>query len=318
MLPGGLAGVQHSGGWRQRLGQLSGPGVAGAVGRARGLYPLLAGRAQYQSRLRLAASGGICRRGCSKRARIWAWRLTAMRTGRLFVSHSGKIVDGDAVLLLTALPLQASGRLTEVVATVMSNLGLERALKQHGIGLVRTAVGDKYVLEEMLRRNAPLGGEQSGHIIFRDYATTGDGLLTALRVLDAMRGSGKNLDELTAEMTTYPQLLVNVRVRERRPLKRAGNRHRRDSPHGIRVRRCRPRAGALLRNRASGAGDGGGSGARPGGISRPRHRRRDPRRDRRAAAGVGGRTGYLPTRCWTSRLFSWQMYSINSPFSREG
>jgi len=136
----------------------------------------------------------------------------------LFVSHSGKIVDGDAVLLLTALPLHARGRLTEVVATVMSNLGLERALKDHGIGLVRTAVGDKYVLEEMLRRNAPLGGEQSGHIIFRDYSTTGDGLLTGLRVLEVMRASGLDLDRLTEEMKTYPQRLVNVRVRERRPL----------------------------------------------------------------------------------------------------
>jgi phosphoglucosamine mutase len=136
----------------------------------------------------------------------------------LFVSHSGKIVDGDAVLLLTALPLHSRGRLTEVVATVMSNLGLERALKSHGIGMVRTTVGDKYVLEEMLRRNAPLGGEQSGHIIFRDYATTGDGLLTALRVLEVMRSTGQDLDRLTEEMKTYPQRLVNVRVRERRPL----------------------------------------------------------------------------------------------------
>src|SRR6202163_3135134 len=123
----------------------------------------------------------------------------------LFVSHSGKIVDGDAVLLLTALRLHAAGRLTDVVATVMSNLGLERALKRHGIGLVRTAVGDKYVLEEMLRRNAPLGGEQSGHVIFRDFATTGDGLLTALRVLDVMRTSGQDLDTLSAEMESYPQ-----------------------------------------------------------------------------------------------------------------
>lgn len=136
----------------------------------------------------------------------------------LFVSHSGKIVDGDAVLLLTALPLHAKGRLKEVIATVMSNLGLELALKQHGIGLVRTAVGDKYVLEEMQRRDAPLGGEQSGHIIYRDYATTGDGMLTTLRVLDAMRSTGQDLDKLTAELTTYPQLLVNVRVKERRPL----------------------------------------------------------------------------------------------------
>lgn len=136
----------------------------------------------------------------------------------MFVSHSGKVVDGDAVLLLTALPLHAQGRLTEVIATVMSNLGLERALTRHGIGLVRTAVGDKYVLEEMLRRNALLGGEQSGHVIFREFATTGDGLLTALRVLEVMRASGKDLDALTAGIETYPQKLVNVRVRERRPL----------------------------------------------------------------------------------------------------
>jgi len=136
----------------------------------------------------------------------------------LFISHSGKIIDGDAVLLLTALPLHAAGKLNEVVATVMSNLGLERALRGHGIGLVRTPVGDKYVLEEMVKRNAPLGGEQSGHVIFREYSTMGDGMLTALRVLEAMRTSGKDLDELTAELETYPQQLVNVRVKQKRPL----------------------------------------------------------------------------------------------------
>lgn len=136
----------------------------------------------------------------------------------MFISHSGKVVDGDAVLLLTAIPLHEKGRLDAVVATVMSNLGLERALKRHGIGLVRTPVGDKYVLEEMIRRDAPLGGEQSGHVIFRDFATTGDGLLTALRVLDAMRSTGQDLDQLTAEMETYPQLLVNVRVKAKKPL----------------------------------------------------------------------------------------------------
>jgi len=141
----------------------------------------------------------------------------------LFVSHSGKLVDGDAVLLLTALPLYERGRLTEVIATVMSNLGLERALKRHGIGLVRTAVGDKYVLEEMRKREAPLGGEQSGHIIFRDYATTGDGMLTALRVLEVMRTSERDLDELTAELEVYPQRLVNVRIRERKPLADLGS-----------------------------------------------------------------------------------------------
>src|SRR5579883_1520797 len=136
----------------------------------------------------------------------------------LFVSRSGKAVDGDAVMLLCALPLHAMGRLTEVVATVMSNLGLERALNRHGIGLVRTPVGDKYVLEEMLRRNAPLGGEQSGHIIFRDYATTGDGLLTALRVIEIMRRCRQDLDQLTAELVIYPQILVNVRVKHKRAL----------------------------------------------------------------------------------------------------
>ncbi len=136
----------------------------------------------------------------------------------MFVSHSGNVVDGDAVMLVTALPLHARGRLTEVIATVMSNLGLEVALREHGIGLVRTPVGDKYVLDEMVKRNAPLGGEQSGHIIFRDYATTGDGLLTALRVLEVMRETGKDLDRLASAFVSYPQLLVNVRVKERRPL----------------------------------------------------------------------------------------------------
>lgn len=139
----------------------------------------------------------------------------------LFVSHSGKVVDGDAVLLITGLALHRIGRLTEndgkpaVVATVMSNLGLQRALEAHGIELVRTPVGDKYVLEEMLRRGATLGGEQSGHIIFRQYATTGDGLLTALRILEQWREEGRNLDALAGELKVYPQILINVRVKTR-------------------------------------------------------------------------------------------------------
>jgi len=136
----------------------------------------------------------------------------------MFVSHSGKIVDGDGVLLLAARRLQASRGLKEVISTVMSNLGLERALARHGISMVRTPVGDKYVLEEMIKRDALLGGEQSGHVIFREYSTTGDGLLTALQVCQAMTRSGRDLDELTAELEIYPQLLVNVRVKERRPL----------------------------------------------------------------------------------------------------
>jgi phosphoglucosamine mutase len=108
--------------------------------------------------------------------------------------------------------------LPTVIATVMSNLGLERALRSHRIGMVRTPVGDKYVLEEMLRRGAVLGGEQSGHIIFHEYATAGDGMLTALRVFEVMRETAAGLDELTAELQVYPQLLVNVRVSERKPL----------------------------------------------------------------------------------------------------
>ena len=136
----------------------------------------------------------------------------------MIVSHSGKTIDGDAQMFLTALPMHAAGKLKEVVATVMSNLGLERALKRHGIGLVRTPVGDKYVLHEMLKRNAPLGGEQSGHVIFKDLATTGDGMLTGLRVLEAVRSAGKDLDLMTSEIEIYPQLLVNVRFKNKRPL----------------------------------------------------------------------------------------------------
>ena len=132
----------------------------------------------------------------------------------LFVARSGKIIDGDAVLFVTALHL----KVPTVIATVMSNLGLELALRAHGIGLVRTPVGDKYVLEEMLRRGAVLGGEQSGHVIFHQYATAGDGMLTALRVFEVMRETGAGLDELTAELQVYPQRLVNVRVRQRKPL----------------------------------------------------------------------------------------------------
>ncbi|HVX66445.1 MAG TPA: phosphoglucosamine mutase [Bryobacteraceae bacterium] len=142
----------------------------------------------------------------------------------IFVSRTGKIVNGDGVLLMAARRLHELGRLKDaggkpaVVATVMSNLGLERALAARGIGLLRTPVGDKYVLEEMLRTGIVLGGEQSGHVIFLDWATTGDGLLTAIRVFEMMREAGAGLDELTAELQIYPQRLVNVRVRSKKPL----------------------------------------------------------------------------------------------------
>ena len=138
----------------------------------------------------------------------------------LFVSSSGRIVDGDAVLFLAGSTLKRAGRLpgNVVVATVMSNLGLEKAFKTYGIEMLRTPVGDKYVLEEMQKRGAALGGEQSGHVIFSEYATTGDGILTALRVLEIMHDSGQSIDSLIDEVKTYPQKLVNIRVKNKRPL----------------------------------------------------------------------------------------------------
>ena len=138
----------------------------------------------------------------------------------IFVSSGGKVVDGDAVLLAAGRALKAAGRLPEniVVATVMSNLGLERAFEAEGIRMVRTPVGDKYVLEEMVRLGAALGGEQSGHVIFREYATTGDGMLTALRLFEIAHDASLGLEELTADLRIYPQLLVNIRVREKKGL----------------------------------------------------------------------------------------------------
>jgi phosphoglucosamine mutase len=139
----------------------------------------------------------------------------------IFVDGSGKVVDGDAVMLMCAKQMKAEGRLkgNAIVATVMSNIGLEIALKNAGIGIVRCAVGDKYVMEEMLRRNLSLGGEQSGHIIFSDYLFTGDGLATSLNVLRTMAATRRALADLAAELTTYPQVLMNLRVREKVDLK---------------------------------------------------------------------------------------------------
>jgi phosphoglucosamine mutase len=135
----------------------------------------------------------------------------------LFVDHRGHVVDGDAVLLMAGEQLKREGRLpgSAVVATVMSNIGLEIALRERGIGMARCPVGDKYVMEEMQRRGFVLGGEQSGHIIFADHLMTGDGIGTALQVLRIMAATGRELAELASGLITYPQVLVNVRVRER-------------------------------------------------------------------------------------------------------
>jgi phosphoglucosamine mutase len=137
----------------------------------------------------------------------------------LFVDARGNFVDGDATLWVMAKYLHAHGRLAQgaVVATVMSNIGLELALRSRGIALVRTDVGDKYVLEKLLQTGASVGGEQSGHIIFPELSLAGDGMLTTLCLLRAMRETEKSLEALTAGFTRYPQVLINVRVKEKLP-----------------------------------------------------------------------------------------------------
>ena len=135
----------------------------------------------------------------------------------IFVDGAGHIVNGDAVLLMCARQMQREGRLKgdAIVATVMSNIGLQLALDKAGIALVRCPVGDKYVMEEMLARGLSLGGEQSGHVIFSDYLFTGDGLCTALNVLRTVALTRCSLAELAGELVTYPQVLLNVRVRRK-------------------------------------------------------------------------------------------------------
>ena len=138
----------------------------------------------------------------------------------LFSDANGRVVNGDAVLLLVARYLQSRGVLTgsTIVATTMSNMGLEIALRKAGINMLRANVGDKYVLEEMLKTGSILGGEQSGHIIFRDgEATTGDGLLTALRVMEIVARTGRSLAQLIGDLKVFPQTIQNVRVREKTP-----------------------------------------------------------------------------------------------------
>ncbi|HEX7287191.1 MAG TPA: phosphoglucosamine mutase, partial [Candidatus Angelobacter sp.] len=166
------------------------------------LHPKVVGREVVERKANL----GICFDGDADRA--------------LFTDATGKVVNGDAVMLLLARELKERGELAQdtVVATTMSNMGLEIALRQSGIKMLRAPVGDKYVLEEMRKTGAVLGGEQSGHIILSREATTGDGLLTALHVLGVVSRSGKSLAELVADLKVFPQTIKNVRVREKRPL----------------------------------------------------------------------------------------------------
>jgi phosphoglucosamine mutase len=130
------------------------------------------------------------------------------------------VINGDAILLMAARDLKQRGLLTGdlVVATTMSNMGLEAALKRSGIRMLRAPVGDRYVLEQMQLNKAALGGEQSGHLLFPHLATTGDGLLTALVVIDLIARSGKSIDELIADLKVFPQVIVNVKVRAKKPL----------------------------------------------------------------------------------------------------
>lgn len=134
------------------------------------------------------------------------------------VDENGDIVDGDKVMFITGKYLSEHGRLKQdtIVTTVMSNIGMYKAMAEHNISSVKTAVGDRYVVEEMLKSGYNLGGEQSGHVVFLDWSTTGDGMLTALQLLHVMKSTGKKLSELAAEMTVYPQKLVNVKVQDKK------------------------------------------------------------------------------------------------------
>lgn len=165
------------------------------------LHPDVVGREVLARRADL----GICFDGDADRA--------------LFTDHQGRVVNGDAIMLLLARGLQQRGELAAntVVATTMSNMGLEIALRGSGIKMLRAPVGDKYVLEEMQKSGAVLGGEQSGHIILLRESTTGDGLLTALRVLKAEILAGNSMAEMLAGLKEFPQTIKNVRVREKRP-----------------------------------------------------------------------------------------------------
>ncbi|OGW59841.1 MAG: phosphoglucosamine mutase [Nitrospirae bacterium RIFCSPHIGHO2_02_FULL_42_12] len=138
----------------------------------------------------------------------------------IFADEEGNIVNGDKVMAMCAIDLKNNRRLNQdtLIATIMSNIGLEIAMKEAGIKIVRTPVGDRYVLEEMMRTNCNLGGEQSGHVIFLDYNTTGDGLITALQVLTLMKKRDRSLSELASCMKTFPQKLVSIRVNEKKDL----------------------------------------------------------------------------------------------------
>ena len=171
---------------------------------------------------------------------------------RLIVSdETGSLLDGDEMLAVIGLDLLREGKLSKktLVATVMSNLGLDECFAAAGGTILRAGVGDRYVLEQMLAHDLNVGGEQSGHVILRDHNTTGDGLVTALELLRIMKRTGKPLSELRRGLRKYPQQLVNVKVRERIPTRADSRDRRRDARGGKGIGLAGPRAPALLRNR---------------------------------------------------------------------
>lgn len=202
-------------------------GAAAAVAPA--LFQCLGGSVTL---LNIAPDGRNINDGCGALHPAWVAREVVNRGADLGLTFdgdadrcmlagpTGSVINGDSILLMTARDLKARGLLTGdlVVATTMSNMGLEAALKRSGIRMVRAPVGDRYVLEQMQKENAALGGEQSGHILFPHLATTGDGILTALVVLDLIARSGHGIDALTADLKVFPQVIVNVKVREKKPL----------------------------------------------------------------------------------------------------
>jgi len=205
-----------------------------------------------------------CNGASSKREPGSAWPSMATRDRALFVCETGKVVNGDGVLLAAARFLKAQNKLkgNRVVATSMSNLGLERVLARESIALARANVGDRYVLEEMLRSGNVLGGEQSGHIIFLDDSPAGDGLLTAVKIASLVSMHGK-IESLVEGLKDYPQLIVNVKGALETAVGDAAGSLPRPRRSPIRARRKRPHRAPLLRHRAT----------------RPRHGRSRTRRD---------------------------------------
>ncbi|MDR3739430.1 MAG: phosphoglucosamine mutase [Terracidiphilus sp.] len=204
-----------------------------ANGAASAVAPELFGRLGGDvTLLNVAPDGQNINAGCGALHPQWVAAEVVSRNASLGLTFDGdadrcmlsdahnNVVNGDAILLMAARDLKARGLLKGdlVVATTMSNMGLEAALKRSGIRMLRAPVGDRYVLEQMQQHDASLGGEQSGHILFPHLATTGDGLLTALVVLDLLARSGKSIEELTADLKVFPQVIVNIKVREKKPL----------------------------------------------------------------------------------------------------